>query len=155
MRFIADAMLGRLARWLRILGHDTLYQAHIEDGALLRTGKEQGRIILTRDTRLIAGKTAPGQSFLVSGDDPLEQLREVADEFKLKVLQSLCPRCGGRLEKLKTREEARDSVPEHVFLKTKEFFRCRDCGHIYWEGTQAKKMKIRLGVIMDEKKDVH
>lgn len=148
-------MLGRLARWLRIMGYDTLYRPHIEDGALLRTAREQGRIILTRDTRLIAGKTAPGQSFLVSGDDPLEQLRQVAAAFALEPLQSLCPRCGGPIEKLQGKEEVKDSVPEYVLLGTKEFFRCRGCGQTYWEGTQRKKMKMLLGVIINNKKDVH
>jgi uncharacterized protein with PIN domain len=53
LRFVADAMLGRLARWMRFLGFDTLYYRDISDSRLIRIAREQNRLILTRDTRLV------------------------------------------------------------------------------------------------------
>ena len=147
MRFMADAMLGRLARYLRLLGHDTAYERDITDAALLLLALREGRILLTRDTGLAARKVLPpGQTFLVLPDDPLAQLKEVAGHFRFGPLPASgiletarCSVCNARLERASDRESVRDLVPEHVFLSGKVFWRCTGCGRVYWEGSHVER----------------
>src|SRR5262245_28390815 len=84
-RFLADRMVGRLARWLRILGYDTAYLPQLSPAGLLREGRQQGRIILTRDTRLLHHQDAPPLVFIES-DLFREQLKQVLDELRLDPL---------------------------------------------------------------------
>ncbi len=144
-------MLGRLARWLRIAGYDTIYEPDMEDGEVIRLAIAGDRMILTRDTRLTERRAARGRSFLVGPDDPLEQIEEVLRAFPPPAgLQSRCPECNGEVLELQDREDAKDLVPEYVFLSKKEFFRCAACGHIYWEGSQYAKFKKKLNAIINK-----
>jgi uncharacterized protein with PIN domain len=94
MKFIADVMLGRLARWMRFLGVDTLYYSDISDSRLLRIAREQDRFILTRDTRLIKVKGIKDY-LLINANDSFKQLLEVIDTLKLKKFNPLsrCVKC--------------------------------------------------------------
>jgi uncharacterized protein with PIN domain len=147
--FIADAMLGRLARWLRLLGFDTLYDPRISDSRLIRVAKEQGRVILTRDTRLI--KVRGIQDYLlIKTNDPFQQLLEVIHAFSLKDFLPLtrCVVCNGQLSKIPDKKEIRDSVPDFVFHNFYNFLRCSDCGKIFWEGTHPGMFKEKLTQIL-------
>ena len=84
MRFIADSMLGRLVRWLRLLGYDTVYYPRIEDSVLLRIAREENRILLTRDSRLVKARGLR-QFLLLEENDPFDQLRSIITAFNLKV----------------------------------------------------------------------
>ena len=149
MRFLADVMLGRLARYLRLLGHDTAYERDITDSALLLLALREGRILLTRDTRLAARKVLPpGRAFLAVSNDPLAQLKEVAGHFNLGSLPATglletarCSVCNVLLERVASnaKESVRDLVPEHVFLSGKIFWRCSGCGRVYWEGSHIER----------------
>jgi uncharacterized protein with PIN domain len=144
-RFIADAMLGRLARWMRFLGFDTLYHPDISNSRLVRVAREEERFILTRDTRLIKIKVVKDY-LLIKADNPFKQLHEVIDILKLKEfnLLSRCVKCNGLLTRILDKIEIKDSVPEFVFLNFNVFLRCSDCGKIYWEGTHPKKFREQL-----------
>ena len=143
--FVADAMLGRLARWLRFLGFDTLYYPGITDNDIIKISREQKRIILTRDTRLIKRKGIEAFA-LIKADDALHQLDEVIELFGLKQFSPLsrCVSCNGRLSEISDKRTIKDSVPEFVFLKSKFFQKCNDCGKIYWEGSHPKEFYARL-----------
>ncbi len=149
MKFIADAMLGRLARWLRFLGFDTLYYPGINDSRLIRIAREQYRIILTRDTRLIEVKGL-NDYVLISSSDSFKQLLEVIEALKIKefALFSRCVKCNGRLVRVTDKQEIKDSVPEFVFLQFNVFKKCSDCGRVYWEGSHPKKFKEKIGEII-------
>ena len=142
-------MLGRLARWLRLLGFDTLYYSDISDNRLLKVAREQERLILTRDTRLIK-KRGVKDYLLVRSNDSLEQLLEVIKALNLRdfKLLSRCALCNGLLSRILDKIEVKDSVPEFVFLNFNDFLRCRDCGKVYWEGTHPEKFREKLTEVL-------
>lgn len=147
--FIADVMLGRLARWLRLLGFDALYYSNISDYKLLKVAREQGRLILTRDTRLIKIKGIKDY-LLIRSNDSFEQLLEVIEALNLRhfKLFSRCALCNGLLSRVSDKTEVKDSVPEFVFLNFHSFLRCSECGRIYWEGTHPKMLKDKLAEVL-------
>ncbi|MDH5201755.1 MAG: Mut7-C RNAse domain-containing protein [Nitrospirota bacterium] len=149
VRFLADVMLGRLARWLRLLGFDTLYYNDISDNRLLRIAKEQERVILTRDTHLIKIKGIK-EYLLIKANDSFAQLLEVIDTFKLTYfnLLSRCVKCNGMLTRILDKNEIKDFVPEFVFLQFNLFLRCSDCGKVYWEGTHPGKFREKLTEVL-------
>lgn len=160
-RFISDAMLGSLAKWLRILGFDTLYFRNIGDNELIRTARQQDRILLTRDTG-IARRKGVDKLILISSEDTFEQLKEVlfflssADSPYLRVsgsprlpFPSRCAVCNGELAPADTLSVA-DAVPEYIMLNHNSFFRCRDCGKVYWDGSHRKLMNERIREILGE-----
>lgn len=140
--FIVDSMLGRLARWLRILGFDTWYFRKIDDQALLALQAETGRILLTRDTHLVRCRGV-GPHLLVRSDGWEDQLREVVKALGLKIRTektlTRCILCNRPLETL-TPEEARGRIPDYVASSTSFFRECGSCGKVYWAGTHRKKM---------------
>ncbi len=145
-RFIADAMLGRLARWLRLLGYDTYYERDITDDALLLLARRAGRTILTRDTRLIERRAARGQALLITSNDPAMQLKQVIEHFSLGVLDApRCSLCNGLLVRVPDKRSLKDLVPEYVFLHQAKdgFSRCSACGHLYWEGSHSGGIRTK------------
>jgi hypothetical protein len=148
-RFFADAMLGGLARWLRILGFDTAYDPHIADEVLVRRALAEGRHILTRDRRLpVEWRVNP--CTLVEASDADEQLREVVEAFDLVDrirLFSRCALCNTPLEPI-PEEEARKRVPPRVMEHHDSFSRCPECDQVYWEGSHTLRMRDRLSEIL-------
>lgn len=151
IRFIADSMLGRLARWLRLLGYDTLYCRDIPDGDLLKIAMREDRIILTRDTHFLKMKGIKNLRF-VGSEKPVEQIQEVARAFGIKGSgPGRCALCNGALRPVGEKEPVRAMVPEYVFLNASAFMRCEECGKVYWEGTHLKRFRKMLANIEDEK----
>ncbi|MBZ0157663.1 MAG: Mut7-C RNAse domain-containing protein [Alphaproteobacteria bacterium] len=154
-RFIADTMLGSLAKWLRLLGFDTLYFKKGDDSELVRIARQEGRILLTRDTG-IARRKGTGALILLQANTTREQVREVVRALSspgfLQGLQgatSRCMRCNGVLFAA-GREEVADAVPEHIFLSYASFLKCGSCGKVYWGGSHWKHIDARIREIMGE-----
>lgn len=145
LKFIADSMLGRLATWLRILGYDTVYHTHIPDRELIGRARREGRVILTRDTRLLR-RRGIGRFLLIKSDHFREQLKEVVSHFSLNLVSrflTLCIRCNTPLEEVK-KDEVRERVPPYV-LRTQERFKiCPKCNRIYWAATHRERMEEEL-----------
>jgi uncharacterized protein with PIN domain len=147
VHFIADAMLGRLARWLRLLGFDTLYDPRISDRDLLRCALREGRTLLTRDTHFLHMKNLTNL-FFVRSNDPREQVKEVLGAFPVKQQgPGRCSRCNGILTNVDERDSVEDIVPEFVFLRGGDFLRCGACGGVYWEGTHLRRFRAMLGTL--------
>jgi len=149
-RFIADCMLGKLAKRLRMLGFDTAYERRIDDATLVRRAVEQGRTLLTRDTRLVqrrALKDNPAGFLLVTSEQPEEQIREVFEHFGLRPardrLLTICLRCNLPIEPVAA-EHVRELVPPYVHATQKRFSRCPGCGRVYWRATHVESMMARL-----------
>jgi uncharacterized protein with PIN domain len=143
MIFIADAMLGSLAKRLRLLGFDVLYDPALADNEILRLALEQGRVILTRDTGL-ASRPLARNHILIKSDHVEEQIQQVINTFSLPAAGPLtrCSVCNQPLAPL-DRDAARDRVPEHVQRTMTTFFECKGCGRVYWEGSHVKNMASR------------
>lgn len=144
-RFAADAMLGRLARWLRALGYDTTYEEGIHDVELARRARDEGRVLLTRDRRLPRERHVP-EYLVLEGDDPLEQLRAVVARFGLATGGELFTRCllCNALLRPATAEEAGRLVPESLRGRAGPVRRCPRCGRVYWEGSHTRRMRDAL-----------
>jgi uncharacterized protein with PIN domain len=145
-RFIADAMLGRLAKWLRALGYDVAYERKIEDAALLARARAEGRRLLTRDAYLVRRRDLPPGTVLVRSDHLREQLAQVVAELGLSVDRyrfTRCIDCNTPLTAV-ARDAVRDIVPQYVFETQARFGRCPGCGRVYWPGTHWARMRERL-----------
>ena len=152
-RFLADAMLGRLARWLRILGYDAEYFPG-EDDDLLRQARREGRVLLSRDTRLLqrrsAGVRAPladadalPPHLLIESDRVMEQLRQVVMALHLNLALPPAHRCSCCNVVLEPRDkvEVAGLVPEFVWSRHQAFWACPHCRRIYWAGTHRQRME--------------
>lgn len=129
-------MLGRLARWLRALGHNAAYDRAAEDPALLRRATCEQRILVTRDTRLAVAPRGPRTVLLHANDTP-GQLRELVDTLCITRhpgLLTRCIVCNTRLRKA-TAAEVEVRVPDYVRSTQRNFRACPGCGRAYWAGT--------------------
>jgi hypothetical protein len=141
-RFFADAMLGRLARWLRTLGFDCAYESEIGDEELVRRAVAEERIILSRDRALPQEWRVAG-IHLVESEDLREQLRDVLRSFDLVPALRLFSRCNACNHVLRaaSQEEVSARVPPYVRSTREAFFACPACRRVYWEGTHTERMR--------------
>lgn len=148
MKFIADGMLGKLTRWLRILGHDVKYSNKLDDTALVAAARKERRILLTRDFELYKQAAAKGiDVFYVKGETGEEKLADVAGRFnidlKIDMATSRCPKCNSRVKPI-SKTKVADKVGESTFTHYEEFWKCRKCGQIYWQGAHWKGIRRKL-----------
>jgi uncharacterized protein with PIN domain len=148
-RFVADRMLGKLAKWLRVFGYDVVYLRQGADEEIQGLLSE-GRIFLTRNRR--AGPWQQlGKVFVVHANDPKKQLREVIQGLDLAVIDSelfsRCLSCNCLLEAI-SREDVGAEVPDYIYQTQRQFHRCRDCGKVYWSGSHSEKMRQQLEEIL-------
>jgi uncharacterized protein with PIN domain len=148
-RFIADAMLGKLARWLRALGYDTLYLQG-DDHFIAARARAEGRILLTRDTEL-AHRRGLG-AILIESQKLRSQLTQVVQTVGPPAphTPARCMHCNGSLHSLSL-AQARPLVPPYVAETQKTFHQCQNCGRVYWQGTHWQKIQtIRHAVFQFE-----
>ncbi len=138
-KFVADVMLGRLAKWLRIAGFDVLYSNRYTDDELIALSRKEERILLSRDTRLLVRKAVSRFVFLESGklQDQIRQVFEATQTRTLPGLLTRCLSCNEVLDEM-PRDEARDRVPPYVFQTQQQFKYCPVCRRIYWAGTHRQ-----------------
>lgn len=134
--FVLDVHLGRLARYLRLLGFDCLYRNTFEDEEIIRIGAEEGRIILTRDLGILKSSRV-SHGYWLRSQAPREQLRELFDRLDLAGAArpfTRCARCNGLLVR-RAVEEIAAQVPARIRERCHEYAQCRTCGQLYWRGS--------------------
>ena len=144
VKFAADRMLGRLVKWLRIIGQDVIYGPHLTGYGLIRSARAENRLILTRD-RGLKQKQPPAFLF-VESDHYRDQLRQVVRECALQLKGDLFTRCIECNSVLQSRpkETLEKVVPPYVFSSQQNFFSCPTCRRIYWRATHHQKMLDEL-----------
>ncbi len=149
LRFVADRMLGRLAKQLRMLGYDTVYYRGRDFRELMNLAREEERVVLTRNT--LAKKE--GQSdriVLLIEDNPSHQLTEIVQKQLISRDESLpfsrCLVCNTVLDSIQKSDVA-GKVPDYIFHQMKAFYRCGRCEKIYWQGSHHENMEKRVDAL--------
>lgn len=135
-KFIATTELGRLSKWLRILGYDAIYTTSHRKGDLFLQSLRENRIILTRNLKL--SKPTSSKVLFIKSTDYKKQLKEIIEKLNLKIdRQNMFTRCVVCNEKLADipREKVANKIPQYVFNAQQNFTQCKKCDKIYWHGT--------------------
>ncbi|UCE16594.1 MAG: Mut7-C RNAse domain-containing protein [Candidatus Bathyarchaeota archaeon] len=148
MKFIADGMLGKLTRWLRMLGHDVKYARSLNDGQIIEIAKNEHRILLTRDLELYRQATVQKiNTFFVERATEAKKLANLARRFNLKlefdVKVSRCPKCNTRIKSI-SKQRVTDRIPEATASYYDEFWECPGCEKIYWQGAHWNRIQATL-----------
>ena len=143
-KFAADRMLGKLAKWLRIIGQDVIYGEHLSGYGLIRAARAENRLILTRDRGL--KKKQPPDFLFIESDYYREQLRQVIQACGLSALDKVftrCLECNLVLER-RSKPSVERVVPPYVFTTQENFSWCPRCRRVYWPATHHERMLEEL-----------
>jgi len=148
LKFITDGMLGKLTRWLRMLGQDVVYTGSMDDQELIQKAKREHRVLLTRDLELYQQAIGRGaEAFLVEGETEAQKLNSLAERFKFKlgidVKASRCPKCNARIRSV-SKADVINKIPKTTSSHYDEFWECSSCGQVYWRGAHWKRIEKTL-----------
>ena len=148
MKFLADGMLGKLTRWLRILGHDVKYSTSLSDEILIAMAKKERRVLLTSDFELYQKSTSNKlATFYVEVVDNTEQLARISKRFafplKFDFETSRCPKCNAKLRPT-AKEKIAGKVKKNTLDRYTEFWFCPKCKQIYWHGAHWGRIRATL-----------
>lgn len=145
--FAADRMLGRLVKWLRVIGQDVTYGTHLAGYGLIRAARAEGRLILTRDRSLV--RKQPPVFLFIESDHYREQLRQVIKTCNLSPLVNAftrCLKCNALLQP-RSKESVKDSIPAYVYETQEKFSWCPQCRRVYWPATHHRRMLDELATM--------
>jgi len=148
-KFIVDHNVGKLAKWLRVMGYDTLFFDGSDDSRLVAIALAEGRVILTRDTQIMRRRVVTNgrlKAILIQSDEPERQMHQVIDALNLDCQFqpfSICLECNQPLVE-RSREQVKDLVPPYVFQTQSQYMECPACHRIYWRGTHWQAMTRKL-----------
>ncbi len=149
MKFIVDNNVGKLAKWLRMMGYDALFFDGEDDWLMLRTALAEDRVILTRDTQIMrTGVVTNGRikAILIQSDEPEQQIRQVVQTLNLDChsgLFTVCLECNKSLVP-RNQQQVRERVPPYVFQTQSQYMECPACHRIYWRGTHWQAMNRKV-----------
>jgi uncharacterized protein with PIN domain len=148
VKFVADGMLGKLTRWLRMLGYDVKYSNDLDDAHLLSLVKKEKRILLTRDFELYRQTVDKGfEAFYVEGQTKEGKLAMLAERFHIKLdidmANSRCPKCNTKVKPI-SKEAIKDKVEQSTLAHYDDFWICPKCKQIYWQGSHWTKIRKSL-----------
>jgi uncharacterized protein with PIN domain len=149
-KFIADVHLGTLAKYMRMIGLDTLYQNNYPYGEIIKISLEEKRTILTKDRDLLKQNDVT-HGYWIRSDNPDEQLKEIINRFDLKneIKEfSRCLECNTILIHVE-KEKILDRLPPKVKQRQNEFFYCTNCDKVYWKGSHFDKMKNLIDKVIN------
>ena len=145
-KFFVDAMLGNIAKKLRLIGYDTEYSSSIEDYRLIECAKKEERIIVSRDVELInKAEKLKIKSIFLKDSSENDQLLEIVKKSDIKQItingnSARCPKCNFSTIPIK-KENVKDKIPQGVLDHNDKFWICKNCNQIYWEGTHVKNLQ--------------
>ena len=149
LKFIVDNNVGKLAKWLRIMGYDTLFFNGSNDAHMIAIALAEDRVILTRDTQIMKRRVViKGQlkAILIQSDEPELQMHQVIDTLGLDYHSrpfTICPECNQPLLE-RSKQQVKDLVPPYVFQTQSQYMECPTCHRIYWKGTHWEAMTKKL-----------
>ena len=148
MKFLVDGMLGKLARWLRILGNDVIYSVEFDDSELLELAKKDERVLLTKDLKLYKRAISRGLDYYyVEGKTEPDRIAEVAKRYSLPLVidmdKSHCPICNTKLAAA-SKEQLQNELEKNTFTYYSKFWKCSNCGQIYWQGAHWTQINNTL-----------
>ena len=156
IKFIVDNNVGKLAKWLRMMGYDALLFDEEDDGKMVKVALAQKRVILTKDTQIMRRRVVTSgrlKAVLLKSDEPKAQLRQIAEtlglDYQFKPF-SICLECNQSLVE-RDKDEVRDLVPSHVFETQSLYMECPSCHRIYWRGTHWQSMSRELETFKSQK----
>jgi uncharacterized protein with PIN domain len=148
-KFIVDCNVGKLAKWLRLMGYDSRFFNGSDDSQLVAIAQEEGRVILSRDTQIMKRRVITSgklKAVLIQSDEPELQMQQVIDalglDYRFRPF-TLCLECNQVLVD-KSKGEVKELVPPYVFKTQSQFMQCPTCKRIYWRGTHWRAMIKRL-----------
>jgi len=150
LKFIADGMVGRLARWLRLIGYDVEYSRDWTDEQLIQRALNESRTLLTSDVELYRRAVADGaEAFLVKDRTEAERLARIAKRYKIdlnvEATNSRCPTCNSTIRPVE-KEQIKDKISHSTYEMFNEYWECTNskCGKVYWRGSHWKKINEHL-----------
>ncbi|HKM77156.1 MAG TPA: Mut7-C RNAse domain-containing protein [Candidatus Bathyarchaeia archaeon] len=150
MRFLIDGMLGKLNRWMRMIGYETEYAKDSGDDELVNSARRSSSILLTSDEELYRRAITHGvDSFLISGKNETERLATLAHRYNLRLSidpnLSKCPLCGSSIKQV-SKADIEALVPPTTFKVYRSFWKCTNptCAKIYWHGSHWKRIEQTL-----------
>ncbi len=153
LKFIVDSNVGKLAKWLRIMGYDTLFFDGEDDWQMVKIALDEGRVILTRDTQIMKrGVVTSGRlkAILIQSDEPRQQMRQVVEILNLDSQFrpfTICLECNQPLVE-RSKQQVQNRVPPYVFQTQNQYMECLACHRIYWRGTHWQAMTKGLEKFM-------
>ena len=144
--FFVDAMLGNIAKKLRLMGYDSKYLADIEDDELINQAKKDHRIIISRDENLIRKSLKLGlEAIFVKNRQEIEQFRDIVKKSNLKNFEingdrARCPNCNSKTESV-DKKNIYKRIPNKVLEYNDKFWECKVCDKIFWEGTHIQNLQ--------------
>ena len=154
LRFVVDVNVGRLAKWLRVMGYDTLFPRENGDNELVRVALKENRVLVTRDAEIArrrAARTGQMTVVLIEKDDLRSQLKQLVRDLDLNLSGgfSRCVRCNDLLRPIAKRDVA-ERLPPYVLLTHAKFLECQECRRVYWPGTHWTNMMSELSQVYQE-----
>jgi uncharacterized protein with PIN domain len=155
-KFIVDNNVGKLAKWLRIMGYDALLFMEEDDGKMVKVAMAQNRVILTKDTQIMRRRLVTSgklKAILVQESDAKAQLQQIVDVLHLDYQFrpfSICLECNQSLTE-KDKDKVRDSVPPYVLETQSLYMECPSCHRVYWRGTHWQAMSRELARLTAQK----
>jgi uncharacterized protein with PIN domain len=154
LRFIVDENVGKLARWLRMMGFDSLFFSGEDDSQMVKQALAEDRVLLTRDTGIMKRRVIINgrlKAILLESEEPERQMQQLMSALDIKGQSqpfTLCLECNEPLVD-KTPADVKDRVPPYVYKTQTQYMECPECQRIYWRGTHWKAMLSKLEKLAD------
>ena len=153
LKFLVDSNVGKLAKWLRMLGYDTVFFSGSDDSHMVKIALDEGRVILTRDTQIVKRRVVTSgrlKVIMINSDNPRRQMRQVIEALNLDCVHpfTICLECNQPLVK-RRREEVKDRIPPYVYKTQNQYMECPACQRIYWRGTHWEAMLKKINKFCD------